>query len=360
MSARQPVLFWLGGFLAAGMMLYLLHGILLPFVAGIAIAYLLDPAVDKLESWGLSRTWATATLTGVFFALMATILLLLYPVVHNQVAGLVERLPGYVTKVRDWLAPIVQSAADRVPFIKGPEEVVQAATGLAEKYAASLAGAAARVLSSGLALFNLLSLVLITPVVAFYMLRDWDDIVARIDHLLPPRNAPVIREQVRQIDGVLGGFVRGQTLASLVLSAIYGIGLTAVGLEFGFVIGLATGILSFIPFIGMAVGLATALVMGLLQWGLDPVHLLLVAAVFGVGQGLESAVLQPRLLGSSVGLHPVWVVFGVLAGGALFGFVGVLLAVPVTAAVGVLVRFAVGRYHESSLYQDPPSPGGPS
>jgi predicted PurR-regulated permease PerM len=206
----------------------------------------------------------------------------------------------------------------------------------------------------------LLSLVLITPVVAFYMLRDWDDIVARIDLLLPPRNAPVIREQVRQVDVVLAGFVRGQTLASLALSIIYGIGLTAVGLEFGFVIGLATGILSFIPFIGMAVGLATAMVMGVLQWGLDPVHLLLVAAVFGVGQGLESAVLQPRLLGSSVGLHPVWIVFGVLAGGALFGFVGVLLAVPMTAAVGVLVRFAVDRYHKSGLYQDPPNPGGPS
>lgn len=360
MNARQQVLFWLGGFLAAGVMLYLLRGILLPFVAGIAVAYLLDPAVDKLESWGLSRTWATASLTGVFFLALTAAVLLLYPVLQNQVVGFVGRLPGYVTEVRDWLVPLVQSAAERVPFIKGPEEVVEAATGLAEKYAGWLADAAARVWSSGLALFNLLSLVLITPVVAYYMLRDWDDIVARIDGLLPPRNAQVIREQVRQVDRVLAGFVRGQTLVSLALGAVYAIGLTLVGLEFGLVIGLATGILSFVPFIGMAVGLATALVMGLLQWGLDPLHLLLVAAVFGAGQGLESAVLQPRLLGSSVGLHPVWVIFGVLAGGALFGFVGVLLAVPVTAAVGVLVRFAVGRYHESSLYQEPPGPGGPS
>ncbi len=352
MSGRRQALFWLASLVLVGVLVYWLRGILLPFVAGMAVAYLLDPAADKLETWGLSRTWATAVLTAAFFALVAGLVLILYPVLQNQVVGFVVRLPDYVADARDWLVPLIAVVAERLPFVESPDQVVEAATGLSEKYAGWLAGAAARLWTGGLAFFNLVTLALITPVVAFYLLRDWDDIVARIDGLLPRRQAPVIREQLSRIDKVLAGFVRGQTLVSISLGVIYAVGLTAVGLEFGLVIGLGTGILSFVPFVGMVVGFATAMVVGLLQWGVDPGHLLLLAAVFAVGQVLESAVLQPRLLGGSVGLHPVWVIFGVLAGGALFGFVGVLLAVPVAAAVGVLVRFSVEQYHESALYQD--------
>jgi len=352
MSGRRQALFWLASVVVLGVLVYFLRGILLPFVAGMAVAYLLDPAADKLEDWGLSRTWATAVLTAVFFSLVTAVILVLYPVLQNQVVGFVNRLPQYVADARDWLVPLVALAAERLPFIESPDQVVEAATGLTEKYTRWLATAAGRLWTGGFAFFNLISLVLITPVVAFYLLRDWDEIVARIDGLMPQRQAPVIREQLSHIDKVLSGFVRGQTLVSLSLGVIYAIGLTAVGLEFGLVIGLGTGILSFVPFVGMVVGLATALVVGLLQWGIDPGHLALLAAVFAAGQVLESAVLQPKLLGASVGLHPVWVIFAVLAGGALFGFVGVLLAVPVTAAVGVLVRFLVEQYHESALYQD--------
>jgi predicted PurR-regulated permease PerM len=352
MSGRRQALFWLASVVVLGVLVYFLRGILLPFVAGMAVAYLLDPAADKLEDWGLSRTWATAVLTAVFFSLVTAVILVLYPVLQNQVVGFVNRLPQYVTDARDWLVPLVALAAERLPFIESPDQVVEAATGLTEKYTKWLATAAGRLWTGGFAFFNLISLVLITPIVAFYLLRDWDEIVARIDGLMPQRQAPVIREQLSHIDKVLSGFVRGQTLVSLSLGVIYAIGLTAVGLEFGLVIGLGTGILSFVPFVGMVVGLATALVVGLLQWGIDPGHLALLAAVFAAGQVLESAVLQPKLLGASVGLHPVWVIFAVLAGGALFGFVGVLLAVPVTAAVGVLVRFLVEQYHESVLYQD--------
>jgi len=352
MSGRRQALFWLASVVVLGVLVYFLRGILLPFVAGMAVAYLLDPAADKLEDWGLSRTWATAVLTAVFFSLVTAVILVLYPVLQNQVVGFVNRLPQYVADARDWLVPLVALAAERLPFIESPDQVVEAATGLTEKYTRWLATAAGRLWTGGFAFFNLISLVLITPVVAFYLLRDWDEIVARIDGLMPQRQAPVIREQLSHIDKVLSGFVRGQILVSLSLGVIYAIGLTAVGLEFGLVIGLGTGILSFVPFVGMVVGLATALVVGLLQWGIDPGHLALLAAVFAAGQVLESAVLQPKLLGASVGLHPVWVIFAVLAGGALFGFVGVLLAVPVTAAVGVLVRFLVEQYHESALYQD--------
>ncbi|MBT3397123.1 MAG: AI-2E family transporter, partial [Alphaproteobacteria bacterium] len=346
MSGRRQALFWLASLVLVGVLVYFLRGILLPFVAGMAVAYLLDPAADKLEDWGLSRTLATTVLTAVFFSMVAGLILVLYPVLQNQVVGFVTRLPQYVADARDWLVPLIALVAERLPFIESSDQVVEAATGLTEKYTGVLASAAGRLWSGGLAFFNLVSLVLITPVVAFYLLRDWDEIVGRIDGLMPRRQAPVIREQLGRIDKVLAGFVRGQTLVSLSLGVIYAIGLTAVGLEFGLVIGLGTGILSFVPFVGMVLGLATALVVGLLQWGLDPGHLALLAAVFATGQILESAVLQPRLLGGSVGLHPVWVIFGVLAGGALFGFVGVLLAVPMAAAVGVLVRFSVDQYHE--------------
>ncbi|MBT4710893.1 MAG: AI-2E family transporter [Alphaproteobacteria bacterium] len=352
MSGRRQALFWLASLVLVGVLVYFLRGILLPFVAGMAVAYLLDPAADKLEDWGLSRTLATTVLTAVFFSMVAGLILVLYPVLQNQVVGFVTRLPQYVADARDWLVPLIALVAERLPFIESSDQVVEAATGLTEKYTGVLASAAGRLWSGGLAFFNLVSLVLITPVVAFYLLRDWDEIVGRIDGLMPRRQAPVIREQLGRIDKVLAGFVRGQTLVSLSLGVIYAIGLTAVGLEFGLVIGLGTGILSFVPFVGMVLGLATALVVGLLQWGLDPGHLALLAAVFATGQILESAVLQPRLLGGSVGLHPVWGIFGVLAGGALFGFVGVLLAVPMAAAVGVLVRFSVDQYHESALYQD--------
>jgi len=352
MSGRRQALFWLASVVVLGVLVYFLRGILLPFVAGMAVAYLLDPAAGKLKAWGLSRTWATAVLTAVFFSLVTAVILVLYPVLQNQVVGFVNRLPQYIADARDWLVPLVALAAERFPFIESPDQVVEAATGLTAKYTVWLATAVGRLWTGGLVFFNLISLVLITPVVAFYLLRDWDEIVARIDGLMPRRQAPVIREQLGRIDKVLSGFVRGQTLVALSLGVVYAIGLTAVGLEFGLVIGLGTGILSFVPFVGMVVGLATALVVGLLQWGIDPGHLALLAAVFAAGQILESAVLQPKLLGGSVSLHPVWVMFGVLAGGALFGFVGVLLAVPVTAAVGVLVRFSVEQYHESALYQD--------
>jgi len=351
MSGRRQALFWLASLVLVGFLVYSLREILLPFVAGMAVAYLLDPAADKLENWGLSRAWATAVLTAVFFSLVTALVLVLYPVLQNEVVGFVNRLPQYVADARDWLVPLIALAREPLPFIESPDQVVDAATGLTEKYTGWFATAVGRLWSSGLAFFNLISLVLITPVVAFYLLRDWDEIVARIDALMPRRQAPVIREQLGHIHKVLAGFVRGQILVSLSLGVIYAIGLTAVGLEFGLVIGLGTGILSFVPFVGMVFGLATALIVGLLQWGLDPGHLALLVAVFAAGQVLESAVLQPKLLGDSVRLHPVWVIFGVLAGGFLFGFVGVLLAVPVTAAVGVLVRFSVDEYHKSALYQ---------
>jgi predicted PurR-regulated permease PerM len=357
MTARNQILFWLGGFAVFLLLLYVMRPVLLPFVAGMAIAYLLDPAADKLEKWGMSRTWATATLTAAFFVLFVAMILFLAPVLYDQMIGFLQRLPEYVARLQNFLLPALLALADRVPFVDAPSDVWDTGTSMVQGAAGIVGNTVQRVWNGSLALFNLVSLLLITPVVAFYLLRDWDQITGYIDEVLPRQHAETIREQARRIDDVLAGFVRGQTMVSLVLGLIYAAGLSLIGLEFGLVIGLASGLLSFIPYIGMAVGAAVAIAMALLQFGPDVLHLALVIGTFLLGQALESSILQPRMLGGSVGLHPVWMIFGVLAGGSLFGFVGVLLAVPAMAAAGVLVRFALERYRDSHVYLGPRDPG---
>ena len=212
-------------------------------------------------------------------------------------------------------------------------------------------------LSGGLAIVNVLALVFITPIVTFFLLRDWDEMVARIDKWLPRQWAPVIREQATLIDETLAGFVRGQSLVCLLLGTFYAIGLTIVGLEFGIVIGMLAGILSFIPYVGTIVGFVLSVGLAFAQYP-DWLPIFIVVGIFLAGQAIEGNFLTPKLVGERVGLHPVWVIFALLAGGSLFGFVGVLLAVPVAAVIGVLARFALGRYLQSGYYNDggPPSP----
>jgi predicted PurR-regulated permease PerM len=207
----------------------------------------------------------------------------------------------------------------------------------------------AGLLSGGAAAANTLSLLVITPVVAFYLLRDWDRIARTVDGWLPRAQAPTLRTLAREVDRTLAGFLRGQGTVCLLLGVFYALGLSLVGLDFGLVIGLLAGLLSFIPFVGSIVGLFLSVGLAVLQFD-DWLPVAIVAGVFFVGQGLEGYVLTPRLVGRSVGLHPVWVIFAILAGGALFGFVGVLLAVPVAAVVGVGARFALSRYLASPYY----------
>ncbi|MSP20064.1 MAG: AI-2E family transporter [Alphaproteobacteria bacterium] len=355
MNTRQQVLFWLIGLIVFGLAVYMLRPILLPFVAAMAVAYLLDPAADRLEKWNISRNAATWLLTVSFFATIAFLLLLLAPLLATQLIGFLDHLPDYVESARNWLRPVVERAIERLPVLGDPATLWENTANLTQGWASWVGAGVAGLWNRGLALFNLLSLLLITPVVAFYLLRDWDRFVAVIDSLLPRQHADTIREQARRVDEVLAAFVRGQGMVALADGLVYATGLSLVGLEFGLVIGLAAGLLSFVPYLGALLGAFTALMVALLQWGLDPVRIGLVIAVFVSGQLLENAVWQPRLLGSRVGLHPVWVIFGVLAGGALFGFVGVLLAVPVAAALGVLIRFAIDRYRGSGIYLGPGS-----
>ncbi len=347
MSGRT--LFLLAAIGAAGALLYLLSGVLLPFVAGLLVAYFLDPVADRLERAGCSRTLATSVITVAFFVLVAVAAAVLFPLVQGQVMGLVAKMPGWVAAIRERAEPLLEhfQATLSEEQIARLRDTAGTYAGEAAKLLGTVIG---RLVSGGAAFFQILSLLVVTPLVAFYLLRDWDRIVARFDDLLPRDLAPTVREQMREIDRTIAAWVRGQATVCVLLATWYGFGLTAVGLEFGLVIGFLTGLISFVPYFGMGLGLAVALGVAFTQFsGVLPFAL--VAGVFAVGQVVEGYLLTPRLVGEKVGLHPVWVIFALFAGGALFGFTGVLLAVPVAAVVGVLVRFALARYRASAYWR---------
>jgi predicted PurR-regulated permease PerM len=357
-SADRQLRFWLIGLLVAAFAIYELRSVLLPFVAGMAVAYMLDPVADRLERWGVSRTVATSIITAVFFLTLILAFFFLVPVLQSQVASFAKRLPHYLDALRDSITVWVQRVEMRVD--PADAERLRAAMGdFSGKVIAWLGGMLSSLWSGGLALVNLLSLIFITPVVAFYFVRDWDKLVARIDHWLPREHADAIRDLVREIDTMLAGFARGQALVCLFLGTFYSIGLSIVGLDFGLVVGIAAGLLSFVPFVGTIGGFVVSVGLAFLQFS-DWRWIAATAGVFLVGHLIEANFLSPKLIGDRVGLHPVWIIFALLAGGALLGFVGVLLAVPVAASVGVLARYALKRYLASPLYGGGPEsgPGG--
>lgn len=347
MTASQQLRFWLIGLLVALIGIYFLRAILLPFVAGMAIAYFLDPACDRLEKW-MSRTWAT-TLVTVLFAILAVLaLLLIVPLMVDQLMQFLASLPDLLNRAHEKLLPYYMTLQQRFDL----PDLTDLATLARDRMGSALSWigqGVANVARGGMAIANLLSLIFITPVVTFYLLRDWDRVMDKVDALLPRHHAAVIRNQAREIDRTLAGFARGQATVCLVLAAYYATGLMIVGLPFGLVVGIAAGLLTFIPYLGAMSGFVIGIAIALVNfdgWS-GPIS---VAAIFLVGQVLEGNFLTPKLVGDRVGLHPVWVIFALLAGGTLFGFLGLLLAVPSAAAIGVLVRFAIGRYLESPVY----------
>ena len=354
MTVERQLRFWLIGFAVFLVALYLLRGVLLPFVAGMAVAYLLDPVCDRLEAWGLSRTLATTVLTVLFLVVTVAAVVLLIPVLAGQVASLIERVPDLIEALRGQSARLLAMVEARVDPAT-IERIQGAVAGSADRLVAWVTQFLGQVISGGVALANLISLLVITPVVAFYLLRDWDRIVARIDTWLPRAHAETIRERVREVDRTLAGFLRGQGTVCLILGLFYAIALSIAGLDFGLVVGLVAGLLSFIPYVGAIIGMVLSAGLALLQFD-DWLRVAIVAGIFFVGQAVEGNFLTPKLVGESVGLHPVWIIFGLLAGGALFGFVGVLLAIPAAAVIGVGVRFALDRYLQSPYYR---GGGGP-
>jgi predicted PurR-regulated permease PerM len=348
MSRDSKALFWVVGFGVLGFGLYALSSVLTPFVAGLAVAYFFDPVADRLEEAGASRGLAAGLVILTFLGLATIILVLLFPLLQSQILGLIARVPDLIDLLRERAAPVLELLNEKLS--SGQMDNLQ---GAAKSYAGNvltwLGGMLKDLWSGGMAFFNVLSLIVITPLAAFYLLRDWDKIVARFDHLLPRRSADTFREQFAAIDDTIAAFVRGQASVCLVLGTYYAIGLTLAGLDFGLLVGLGTGLLAFIPYVGATIGLVTGVGIALSQFS-DWMPVVVVAVIFLAGQTAESYILTPKLVGERVGLHPIWVIFALLAGGALFGFTGVLLAVPVTAVIGVLVRFGLSRYLASPLY----------
>jgi predicted PurR-regulated permease PerM len=348
MNVSRHVWFWLAVLVVFTLALYKLGSVLTPFVAAFAVAYLLDPVVGRLQRARMSRGTATAIVTLGFCLIVVLVMVLLAPVLIGQLIGFAKRLPSYLDVLREKVPPLIDSVRDLVPADL-IERLQSAAVDYAGPAAKSLAGVVAGLIGGSLVLIDLLSLAIITPVVAFYVLRDWPRLLARIDEWMPIRHAATIRAQLALVDRTLAGFLRGQATVCVLLGLMYGIGLSLVGLDFGLAVGLFTGLVSFIPYFGMGIGLVLSLALALIQFATWH-KIALVVMVFMLGQVVESYFLTPRLVGDRVGLHPVWIMFALLAGGALFGFVGILLAVPVAAVIGVGVRFVLARYLESTFY----------
>ncbi|MEK0083701.1 AI-2E family transporter [Benzoatithermus flavus] len=345
----RTVLSWLAAGMVLLLVLYLLGGILLPFLVGMAAAYVLDPVADRLQRAGLGRTAATLTLTVLFFAALVPLMLLLLPVLVEQVVDLATRLPDYLEALRGRFVHVLE-ALNRQDLVQ--ELSMQGlVTRFSERALGFLGTAIGNVVQSSLAVLNLLSLLFVTPIVTFYLLRDWDRMVAAVARVVPPRYLPLARRLAAEVDEVLAGFLRGQGLICLFLATFYALGLTLVGLQHGTIIGLLTGLFSFIPYVGMLAGVAVGLTVAAFQFGsLWPMAL--VAGVFALGQFIEGNFLTPRVVGKRIRLHPVWVIFAVLAGTALFGLAGTFFATPVAAVIAVLVRFGVERWRSSRYFAD--------
>ncbi len=349
-TQRMALLFGLLAVLVGA--LYEFSSILLPFVAAAGIAYFLDPPTTRLTRAGIPRGAAAFLMVFALLAACLLFALLLYPLLVAQVGLLITRAPTYAGEIRTWAGEMVVRLQDTF----GPEYVDgklrDLVGGQAGSMMAFLASALTRLVGGGFALFNVVSLVVVTPVVAFYLLRDWRRAVARVDSWLPRRYAGVLRAQAREVDRILSAWVRGQALCCLVLAGYYAFALSLVGLDLGLVVGITSGLLSFIPYVGSITGGIASIGLALAQFHWQGVAV--VAGVFVSGQLLEGYVIYPRFLGDRVELHAVWVIFALFAGGAAFGFLGVLMAVPVAAAIGVLARFWLRRYLVSALYLDPP------
>jgi len=345
---KRP-LFWLALAVLFFVFLFLIRGVLLPFVLGIFTAYFLDPAADRLERLRVPRGLATLLITAGFFLTIGLLGILIIPVLFEQLSGLIASIPHYIVVLERKFEPDITRWLGNFE-VSDMERVKSAASDISATALSFAGGFITGIFQSGMAFVNLLSLVLITPVVAFYLLKDWDRITTHIDSLLPRAHASTIREQLAIIDATLAGFVRGQLNVCLILAAYYALALSLLGLKFGIIIGILTGFLVILPYVGFLFGMLTGVAVAFFQFD-DIGYAGIILAIFLVGQVFESYLITPKLVGEKVGLHPVWIIFGMLAGAALFGFVGVLLAVPATAVIGVLTRFAIERYRQSEYYK---------
>ena len=359
MTLQRQVVIWIAllcGFVYA---LYELSSVLMPFVAGLTIGYLLDPLADRLERLGLRRLGATILILFLFLVAIVLLTIMLVPVLVHQFTALIDNLPGLASKLQDltmsgsrYLQRYGGDVLKRLGLNDGmtPADIQNSLGSMVGQGSAYLIGLLRSIWSGGQALFGLFSLVVVTPVIAFYILLDWKRMVAAVDGWVPLEHRDDVRSVARDIDAALAGFVRGQFIVSVFLGLWYGVGLTLIGLNFGFLIGMTGGLLSFIPYVGSLAVLIFSMIVALVQGWPDWTLMAFTFAVVASGQFLEGNVLSPNLVGASVGLHPVWIIFALLAFGTLFGFTGLMVAVPVAAATGVILRFTLRKYLVSPLY----------
>ncbi len=343
--------YFLAVFLLLGIFIYLLSPILTPFAISALIAYLFDPFADKLESWKLSRTLSVVIVFIIMTIIVFLVLLVLIPTLEHQISNLITNLPNYFQYLSDnvtpWLREKFGLQTDMFSFSE-LTDLFKAhwneAGGIAKSIVASLS-------KSSMVVVNWMMNIILIPVVTFYLLRDWDILTARVGELIPRPVYPTINKLVTESNNVLSAFLRGQFSVMLALGIIYSIGLMIIGLDLSLLIGMGAGIVSFIPYLGAITGMVVGVITAFVQFG-DPTYVIYVLIVFGIGQLLEGMVLTPWLVGDKIGLHPVAVIFAVLAGGQLFGFVGILLGLPIAAVVMVLLRFAHQNYIQSKMYDD--------
>ena len=342
-------IFWLilGGFFIVSV--YVLRSVLLPFVAGIVIGYLLDPLATRFERLKMGRTAATCLVLFLVAVILVPAVFALVGMIDEQLSQFINAVPGYMASLSKKLEPVIANLQDNIPSLSR-DKIREYLQGNISNGLKLLGGVLRKLITSGYALFNILSLLLITPIVAFYMLRDWNNFIKKVDSLLPKAYKKEIEAQARAIDKIISSFIRGQLSVCVLLGTFYAVGLTLVGLDLGMLIGFIAGVISFIPYVGSIVGFISAMAIAFAQFD-TWIPIAQVVGVFVVGQFIEGNFLTPKLVGDSVGLHPVWVMFALLAGGVLLGFLGLMIAVPTAAVIGVLVRFAIGKYKKSSLYR---------
>jgi predicted PurR-regulated permease PerM len=348
-SLKRQLIFWFVSLLIFIALFWLLSDVLLPFIVAMGLAYLLDPLVQRLQRFGINRTFAAIIILVFTIGLIALAIILLVPALSAQFSAFMERLPGYIDKVEQlvkaqshtWLG---QLAAEKLP------EAQKSLSGLAGQAAGWVATLLGSLLAGGRALLSTISLIVLTPVIAFFLLLDWDRMVAKIDEWTPRPHRDTVRALLGEMDTVIANFLRGQALSCLILGTFYAVSLSIIGLNFGLLIGLLCGLLSFVPYVGAFTGFLLAGTVATAQFYPEWTWILASLGVFIAGQVIEGNALQPFLVGKAIGLHPVWLMFALIAFGYLFGFPGLLIAVPVAAAIGVLTRFMIRQYMASPYY----------
>lgn len=339
---------WIIATAIIGLALYSIGNILLPFITGSFIAYAMHPTVTKLEQLGIRRTLATLAMILGLFIVIGTMLFVLIPFIVKELLYLAAALPEYTKSMLDILMPYLDKISPYIEMAKN-EDIQSKSTAYVGSMLSWALKFMANLLTNTLAIANLILLIVITPMVAFYMLRDWPIALDKIRSFLPKQQAATILDLAEKVNNTLGEYVRGQSLVCLMLAALYSTGFLLIGLEYAFTIGIVTGLLSFIPYVGMLIGFVAAMGISISQFTTwEPIAM--VGVVFAVGNFVEGQLLSPNLVGGRIGLHPVWVIFALLAGGSLMGFIGMLLALPTAAILGVLVRYAMSQYLSSTLY----------